>query len=295
MQKWWTFILERFEPISHTLMIALFFSAHYTLFVQSEKATMLPFTTLLTLALGTIVFFFKLRLYDEIKDYEVDTKINPTRPLARGLVTHSDLYRGIAVCIILELVCFGIRGTASLMVICISILYSLLMYKEFFIGQKIRPFLTTYAVTHTIISTFISLSLFTSFSQTFPWEQEFYFILFALNSWCLFNIFEFGRKTFTQEEERENVESYSKIFGRTGAVLLVLSMAALSAYLLKMIPVLQAATYTYYWLILLILLSAIGLSYAALNKKPYGMLYRAFSSIHIILVYGYLVIGHLVC
>jgi 4-hydroxybenzoate polyprenyltransferase len=285
MNKWWQFTVERFDPISHFVMVGLYVFSHYALYIRGQHPNSLSSIDLILLVLGTVAFFYKLRLYDEIKDYELDVKINPTRPLARGLVTHSDLYRGIAVCILLEIVCFANRGLASLLTITVAILYSLLMYKEFFIRDKIRPYLTTYAVSHTVISTFISFSLFSAFEQVTAWNLDMSYVFFALNSWCLFNIFEFGRKTFTEAEERQNVESYSKIFGRVGAFGLVVSMAAVSAFLLHRVPLIPM-THTFL-ISLLSLLCIIGMSFAFLNKDPFGKIYRGFSSFYIVIVYGY--------
>ena len=285
MKKWWRFTVERFDPVSHFVMIGLFVFSHYALYLKNSGESTLSPLELTLLIIGTIAFFYKLRLYDEIKDYELDVKINPSRPLVRGLVTHTDLYWGIGICIFLELICFATRGLASAITMSIAILYSLLMYKEFFIREKIRLYLTTYAVSHTVISTFISFSLFSAFHQATIWNLDFYYIFFALNSWCLFNIFEFGRKTFTQAEERQNVESYSKIFGRMGAFALVASMAGISAYLLYQVPIIPM---THLFLVILLsTLLAVGLSYTFMNRDPFGKIYRAFSSFYIVIVYGY--------
>jgi 4-hydroxybenzoate polyprenyltransferase len=276
--KWIQFTKERFDPVSHVVMILLFVIAHRLLFPGHATAL-----AVLEVFLGTVAFFFKLRLYDEIKDYELDLVINPTRPLARGLVTHRDLYKGIVLCIALELVLFGLQGPATLAAIAIAIAYSLLMYKEFFIRDLIRPHLTTYAVSHTVVSALLSLALISAFTHVNAWQLSREAQLFALNSWCLFNIFEFGRKTFTSSEEREGVESYSKIFGRYGAVGLVVSMAIASAYCLIRVrysPALQTfitATCT--------ALVGVGVTYAFMNRSLYGKIYRAFSSIYIVLIY----------
>jgi 4-hydroxybenzoate polyprenyltransferase len=277
-QKWWQFTRERFDPVSHLVMILLFVIAHHMLFPggASPAAMVLIF-------LGTVAFFYKLRLYDEIKDYELDLQINPTRPLARGLVRHKDLYLGIIACIGIELALFGSQGKAAISAITCAILYSLLMYKEFFIREKIRPHLTTYAVSHTVVSGMLSVALISAMSQKYPWELDQTAYLFALNSWCLFNVFEFGRKTFTSAEERTGVESYSKIFGRFGAVALVLSMAGASAYCLARIE--SATLIKPFILTCCLILLVIGTAYAQLNRAPFGKVYRAFSSIYIVLIY----------
>ena len=110
---WWQFIRERFDPVSHLLMIGLFFVAHLVL-ARSVYLEPLNRGSLFALFVGTLAFFFKLRLYDEIKDFQVDKKFNPTRPLARGLLNHRDLYWAIALCIVIELVAFGLQGMAAL-------------------------------------------------------------------------------------------------------------------------------------------------------------------------------------
>ncbi len=106
----------------------------------------------------------------------------------------------------------------------------------------------------------------------------------------MFNIFEFGRKTFLASEERENVESYSNIFGRYGAVLLVLSQALLSALCIWNMDI---ATYTmksFIWLTIAVILG-IGVIYANYNKGNWGKIYRAYSSGHIVVFY----IGFIIC
>lgn len=274
--RWWVFAKERFEPISHLSMVLLFFLAHVML---SSSA---PFFKSVLLFTGTLAFFFKLRLYDEIKDYELDCRINPHRPLVRGLLLHRDLYQGIGVCIVLELFCFGVFGWEAESGIILAIAYSLLMFKEFFISQWIRPHLTTYALSHTIVSSILSLALFSALNSVYLWNLSFEFYAFALGSWCLFNIFEFGRKTFLSSEERPQVESYSKIFGRLGAVILVVGMALGSIWLLSYtslnLNLMMNA-------VLVILLLGSGIAYAFLNRSPFGKIYRGLSSAYIVLVY----------
>jgi 4-hydroxybenzoate polyprenyltransferase len=308
MGKWWQFTKERFDPLSHSLMMALFILAHFAVAELGGRvnfATLtgnvslplaqpqLPAAMKIVLAIGVVAFFFKLRLYDEIKDYELDCVINPTRPLARGLVTHSDLYKGIGLCIAVELMTFGVLGKTAFISMGIAILYSLLMYKEFFIKDIIRPHLTTYALMHTIVLTMLSSAIFAAIMQVYSWQLSKDMLFFALNCWCLFNIFEFGRKTFNSDEERENVESYSNIFGRYGAFLLVLSQAVAQALLLFNTSLVSGTAFFYTMASFVILLILIGLLYAVLDRKPFGKIYRGMSSVYIVLVFGAIVGFHL--
>ena len=136
-RSWIIFIKERFDPLSHLIMILLFVMVHI-LFTKEIFPIYIPPIKLLILLLGVILFYFKLRLYDEVKDYELDLIINPNRPLPRGLLKLNDMYWGIGICILLELICFSFQGVNAITSLIIAILYSLLMYKEFFIKEIIR-------------------------------------------------------------------------------------------------------------------------------------------------------------
>ena len=234
-----------------------------------------------------------MRLYDEIKDYEVDCEINRDRPLVRGLVTHKDLFTGIAVCILTELVTFGLLGLPALTAIVFSIAYSLLMYKEFFIGEKLRPYLTTYAVMHTIVCSFLSLSMFCAIEGRYVYLLHRDLLFFSVNCWCLFNIFEFGRKTSIPRKREENVESYSHIFGRYGAVALVLAMAIISGGLLVSTRLVTKGVFTTTMAVFVGILVVLGGLYAVLDRKPFGAIYRGMSSGYIILVFGGVIALHL--
>lgn len=290
MNKWGTFVNERLEPVSHLTMVAVFIVGHILLaksvgFV-TLKAWQFPF-----LFIGVVFFFTKLRFYDEIKDYETDIIFNPTRPLPRGLVTHQDLYKGIILSIIIETIAFSLCSTAGILCAALAIGYSLLMYKEFFIGKYIRPHLTTYAMSHTVVTILLSLAIFASLSGVMFYKLHKDLILFSIISWLLFNIFEFGRKSYLENEERDHVPTYSNLFTRWGAFALVLSQALIATYLLlKMAAWTQ--NFRLAFVVILILLIIIGMLYskAALNTN-WGKIYRNFTSIYIVLIYG-TVIAH---
>ncbi len=290
MTCWWIFTWERFDPLSHLIIITLFFLAHYAVYSAGLKepngeVNPLGIGKLLWLAVGTAAFFFKLRLYDEIKDYEVDLHLNPTRPLVRGVLTHQDLQKGIVTCIGLELASFGWMGSKALISISAAILYSLLMYREFFIARHIRPYLTTYAISHTVVSVFLSLALFSAMHSRFPFSLSPDAYRFSLNSWCLFNIFEFGRKTFTSAEEHPSVDSYSKLFGRYGAIALVIAMAICSTWLLIQMKLPDSELLIPFLGFVGFILAGTAFAYAFLDRARFGKLYRTMSSFYIVLVY----------
>lgn len=284
LSKWGSFLQERFEPISHFIMIGLFVYAHY-LVAAASKYVKVESHLIIYIALGTAVFFMKLRFYDEIKDFEVDLEKNPDRPLPRGLLQHVDLKKAIELCIILEIIFFTSCGIKALSSVLLAIGYSLLMYKEFFIPNLIRPHLTTYATSHTVVTFFLSIAIFSALSQMdiVSMDPDFYY--FSGMSWLLFNIFELGRKIYQPCEEREGVPTYSNIWGKLGAISLVMLQATLASYLVLHISTIQ---YTFILKMLFIqlgLLSLVSVIYFFGKKPITGKIYRHFSSVYILLVY----------
>lgn len=291
--RWIQFIKERFHPGSHFVMIFLFLIGHYFVAEASEYVTVSGID-IVFIMIGTAIFFLKLRFYDEIKDYELDVEIKPHRPLPRGLLTPFDMKKGIENCIVLEIIFFSACGKPGLLMILLAIGYSLLMYNEFFIPKLIRPHLTTYATSHTIVTLFLSLTIFSALGSQWFWSMDPDFYYFAIMNWVLFNIFELGRKTFQPDEEKDAIESYSKIWTRPGAFLLVFFQAVIASYLL-----LQVSTLYFFHIQKLLagslgLLALIGLVYIIIPKKSTGKMYRGFSSLYIIIFYTIILGNYLV-
>ena len=283
MKNWLIFIKERFSPLDHGSMLALYLFIHLRVAENLEEVT-LPFTKFIALCVGVVVFFFTLRLYDEIKDYETDLTKNPTRPLPRGLLTVSQVKVAFKVTLFLSAVLFLFVHPLGSIAAFIALGYSLLMYREFFIGHIIGKHLTTYAVSHTFVTYLMGLGIMSMLLQRPVWELSYEAHLFSLSNWALFNIFEFGRKTYSQEEEREGVDTYSSLFGRLGAVALLMTQVLASNYLFYKLPIFEAGLIPHLFFTTGGVLT-LGLIYTIINTPKISKLYRALSSGYIIVIY----------
>jgi len=295
IKNWWTFTKERFDPVSHVVMIIVFLFAHI-LVINAVKSIRANSIQDIFLFIGITAFYFKLRLYDEVKDFELDVMINKSRPLPRGLLNHKDMYLGMVVCIFIELSCFSIMGLNSLGAIVISILYSLLMYKEFFIKEIIRPHLTTYALSHTIVTSILSFAIFCYLSaeNVLSLITDKTLISFAILNWLLFNIFEFGRKTFSSSEERDQVDTYSSLFGKWGAISLVISQAFVAHCLSFNLTGANKFSLLIMSSLIFLILMIISLFYVFKDTPKTAKLYRHFSSAYIIIFYLIIIISHII-
>src|SRR3989344_3369044 len=170
VRKWSAFAWERHNPLIYLAFAALFLLAHYSLYGNAEFVFALyKFGGLL---IGVFAFLFKLRLFDEIKDFEHDAIAHPGRPLIRGSILHFDLYQGIALCTLFEFVTFGLFGWPGLTAIVIADAYAFLMFKEFFLRLWIRERLILYAITHTFVAALLSLAVFAALSSTLVWSLD---------------------------------------------------------------------------------------------------------------------------
>lgn len=221
---WKAMVLERFPPGAYGPMVVLFTLGNGVVGARAAGVAIAWGHMALAMALA-LSFFFRLRLFDEIKDYEVDLDINPTRPLARGALSIPQVLRGVYVLTAFEFAIACAHSPTLLVAHGVAVIYSYLMYKEFFIGSLLRPHLTTYALTHTAVSILLGYSLATALGHAYAFALP-GVLGFGLVNWGLFNVFEFARKTYAPEEERPTVDSYSSLFGPRGAALLTLSQVA---------------------------------------------------------------------
>lgn len=223
-------IKERFPLVQYGPMI-LFFTLANALYLKSESSF-----SLLSSALALVLLFsafLRLRLFDEIKDYHVDLKFNPQRPLARGVLSVDQTKLFILILILLELLVSASLGLPVFLIHILAVGFSLMMYEEFFIGTHLRPHLTTYAVTHTFVSVLLGLTAYVASQKQPEIHFELSTVLFLVSNWAYFNLFEFARKTYASSEEKSEVPSYSKIFGIKGAVALSFSQVVIGLLLLN--------------------------------------------------------------
>ena len=279
LTNWRIFQRERFPLHTHLPLILALLWAHIA-FVRFSVTESWSWIALFFVLFS---FFFRMRLFDEIKDYVTDCEKNPSRPLPRGILKIHDLQRAILILFGFEFALAGIANPIALTILLPAQGYSFLMYKEFFIGKILRPRLTTYAVTHTVVMVLLSVLCSAWLLERFPWQLEIRNWIFAIGCFGIFNVFEFGRKTFAETEERPGVDSYSKIWGHAGAVFLNLSQG-----LLGLAAMGYAYPYrNYQWLLGSIVLAGLfiaGIAYIFLNTTTVAKVYRAISGAAILLL-----------
>jgi 4-hydroxybenzoate polyprenyltransferase len=219
-RKWIIYQKERFPLAAHGPLVAAFsLSAVCFSSLLRGDTTFPKWTTIAVAFLGSLFFFLQLRIADEFKDAEEDAKYRPYRPVPRGLISLRELgvLGAIAAACQLLSTCWLYPPLVAWLVLAWS--YLALMSKEFFVGGWLRAHPFTYLWTHMLIMPLIDI--YTSACDWLPAGAAMPGGLkwFLIASFFNGMVIEVGRKIRAPEKEEEGVQTYTVIWGRTGAVL----------------------------------------------------------------------------
>ena len=243
------------------------------------------------------MFFLQLRITDEFKDYEEDLKYRAYRPVQRGIISLKTLGKiGIATVIIQIMLAHVIDPEIIYFMIFVWI-YMFLMAKEFFIKKWLTKRILIYALSHVVIMVFITLVIVEATQYIVPknifdvfilqrYRHNIYFALIPLFALNYLNgiVLEIGRKTRRADEEEHGVQTYSKLWGRKKAVV-VLSLLFVIEYFLVILGL--AHTYEKYFFfggltLLVILVVSIYFMIKFLKKDLSGKIVESVSGLWII-------------
>src|SRR5256714_14643558 len=141
--RWWIYQRERFPVIAHGLLIAAFSSSAvcFSALLRSQQIyrIKIPHPLSLLVAYATaFLFFLQLRIADEFKDFEEDSRYRPYRPVPRGLVSLRELGFVAAACALVQLGLALWLQPSMIGLLAIPWGYLALLSKEFFVGDWLK-------------------------------------------------------------------------------------------------------------------------------------------------------------
>jgi len=229
----WEYQAERFPVFKHGALIAAFGASAVCLSALLRGAV----PSLLSIVVAVLVlfgFFFQLRVADEHKDNEEDTKYRPERPVPRGLVTLAELRTAAIVVGVIQLVLTAFLGWMLIGLLLLVWAWMAVMTKEFFAPKALKKRPALYLISHMMVMPLIDL-----YATACDWgpaggerPEGFGLTLagFLLLSLVNGTAIEIARKSWAPEQEREGVETYSKLWtpGRAGVVLMAVLLMGLA-------------------------------------------------------------------
>jgi 4-hydroxybenzoate polyprenyltransferase len=228
--RWWVYQRERFPIVAHGLLIAAFsFSAVSFSSLLRGNIALPSFQTALVAFITSFLFFFGLRIADEFKDFEEDSRYRPYRAVPRGLVSLRELGILGGMCALVQLGLALWFDPPLVQLLAIVWVYLMLMTKEFFVGEwlKARPIL--YLVSHMAIIPLVDL--YATACDWWPAQSEppRGLIWFLIVSYFNGVVIEIGRKVRAPKDEERGVNTYSFLWGYRNAALVWLAAMLVTA------------------------------------------------------------------
>ncbi|HEX6053255.1 MAG TPA: UbiA family prenyltransferase [Gemmatimonadaceae bacterium] len=225
LARWIVYQRERFPVLAHGPLIAAFSSGAVCYSAQLRAASIdarpsVLIASLVVAFVSCLLFFFQLRVSDEFKDHEEDTRWRPYRPVPRGLVTLREL-GSLAVVAMAIQVALAVWLTPRLLGPLLLVWgYAWLMTKEFWVKEWLASRPLTVLWSHMLIMPLIDL-----YATACDWLAAGAFAPPGLGlAWFLvasfFNgmVVEIGRKIRSSTDEETGVQTYSAVWGPRRAV-----------------------------------------------------------------------------
>jgi 4-hydroxybenzoate polyprenyltransferase len=235
LARWYTYQSERFPLLQHGMLVLAFSSCAVLYSSQLRGLDHLPpLASFITAFFTCLLFFLQLRIADEFKDFEEDSKYRPYRPVPRGLVTLRQLGILFVLTAILQLaLALWLEPRLTLLLI-ITWAYLAGMSKEFFAGHWLRARPILYMTSHMVIMPLIDLYAtgceWVPSGQSAPSGLSFFLAASYFNGLVI----EIGRKIRAPADEETGVQTYSVQWGRARAVAVWLAVMATTAFLAGM-------------------------------------------------------------
>jgi 4-hydroxybenzoate polyprenyltransferase len=259
--RWRAYFKERFPILAHGILIASFYSSNQFLAHALTRPGEPMHWDLTSLGgyITVLCLFFHLRVFDDHKDYEEDSGNFPDRVLQRGVISLSELKLLGGIAIAAEFLLASLRGMGAIVSVLAAFGYSVLMLKEFFARDWLKRHFFVYASSHMLIMPLLAVVVFSFATGEFPWQAPGWFWLYSFVSFFVGFNWEVSRKIRAPQDEREGVDSYTKIFGTYGAAYVVLLVRVIDTCLVALVGYhLQLSGWFYGALVLLFAICMIG-------------------------------------
>ncbi len=229
MSRWWTYQRERFPLAAHGPLIAAFSfcAVSYSRMLRGESG-LAPWQSLAVAFVTCVLFFLQLRIADEFKDIEEDTRFRPYRPVPRGLVKLRELGWLFVFGAAVQLAAALWLAPRMAILLLVPWVYLAAMSKEFFAREWLKARPITYLWTHMLIMPLVDfyatgcdwLALGGSAPGGLGW--------FLAASFFNGIVIELGRKLRAPADEETGVPTYTALWGVKRAPLVWLAVAAVT-------------------------------------------------------------------
>ncbi|MGG3871079.1 UbiA family prenyltransferase [Brevibacillus laterosporus] len=246
-RRWWIYQRERFPVVQNGIVVAVFSISTMLYSSILRNGSSPSFQSLVIGFLSTFLFFLLLRIADEFKDFEEDSRFRSYRAVPRGVVTLKHL--GV-LGVFIGLLQLGMAYWLSPKLIFWLVLawgYLALMSKEFFVKEWLKAHPIIYLLSHMVMMPMIVMYIvacdWVTASDTIPSGLPW----LLLASYGNGIILEIGRKIRIPEDEEYGVETYSFLWGYKRATWIWVAVVFLTSFVVWMASVQVGAGQIVMW------------------------------------------------
>lgn len=226
IKRLWRYLQMMFPPHRAPPIFLLAFAVTWCTATTVAGAAFQFDPRLVAGAFSFVLFGLMWRVMDEFKDYELDCRLFPDRPLVTGMVTRVDL-AVLAWAVVVALFSLNLwQGQPIVGWFLLAFTYSLLMFK-FFFWPKVRRSLILALVTHHPVLFLLQCYIIAFHVELTPGNTNYAHLLaVAFLFWFPWTVWEVSRKIRAPGSE-DDYETYSKIFGYRGACGIVVGLVSI--------------------------------------------------------------------
>lgn len=242
------YLREMYSVPKH-LVSAILIYLSFTFMLRQNYGIRAPFPSSYAIIGSVSIFLFLLilRLMDELKDKEIDLKLFSSRPVPSGRVYESDIRISLALAMV-SFVFLNATCSRSMWMSLVLLGYGYLMFKYFFITEVLRRNLILNLISHNPVVALMFLYLVVLFAgehrldfERMDWRVN---TLLCLMYWSMSFAWEIARKIRSTAEENAYV-TYSRLFGKRGAVALAASAQTFTFVLVLLFAELRGFSVVY--------------------------------------------------
>lgn len=230
-KRLWLYQAERFPLFKTALLLAVFSSASISVSAHLAGRALPGIGVFVAVWLVTVMLFLQMRACDEWKDLEDDRNFRPERPVPSGLVSLSLILSLGAAATPLAIALTLAVNPALLLLLGLVWFWLGLMTFEFFAPRWLKERPLVYLLSHMAIMPLIDL--YVTAAEWLPAGSPpaglWIFLLLSFANGC---VLEIGRKVWAPENERDGVETYSRLLGPGKAAFAWVALCAVAWLLL---------------------------------------------------------------
>lgn len=271
-KKWYTYQKERFPIATYGLYIFSIVFGTFCFATESKNWIML-----IPMFVVALLQFLMVRIVDEFRDFEEDSKFRPYRPVPRGLVSLKELGILGGICAIIQIGLTAILNLKGLIYLSLVWIFFAIMSKSFFIKKLVDKHILLEVTLDEFLMPLLVLYLST-FVTTISVKLIPFLILSYLGSW----IVEIARKIRCKEDEENGVKTYTAVFGIPKATTIVVVLEAL---IMLMQYYILGIKYIIPILALYVLINIPNLLFIIKENKKLAKMVGLLANMYLILVY----------